>query len=171
VLLILKILFILFEPLIKFIMNSINPLTPRGFFGIGIYEPKTKINLGTLWRSANLFGTTFIFTIGSRYKYQESDTMHTERHIPLFTYDTFTDFYKSLPMASDIVAIELDENSVPIKTFKHPQRAVYLLGAEDKGIPESILKKCKHIVQLPGKFSLNVSVAGSIVMFDRINKI
>lgn len=31
----------------------------RGYYGIGIYHPKTTENVGTLWRSAHNFGADF----------------------------------------------------------------------------------------------------------------
>lgn len=141
----------------------------RGYFGIGIINGKNEVNLGTLWRSANIFGASFIFTIGRRYpkRGQSTDTMKTDRHIPLYEYDNFEDF--KIPRNCELIAIELDTKSKPIQLFKHPERAIYLLGAEDKGIPDIILNKCR-IIQLPGNHCLNVSVAGSIVMYDRILK-
>ena len=143
----------------------------RGYFGIGIINGKSEVNIGTLWRSANIMGSQFIFTIGHRYpKKQSSDTMQTPRHIPLFEYATWEAFKNNIPRDCEVIAIELDERSKPIETMNHPERAIYLLGAEDKGIPPEILKECKRIIQLPGKHCLNVSVAGSIVMYDRIIK-
>ena len=38
----------------------------KGYFGIGIINPKSKTNVGSLWRSANILGASFIFTIGKR---------------------------------------------------------------------------------------------------------
>lgn len=142
----------------------------RGFFGIGILNGKTETNVGTLWRSADLMGASFIFTIGKRYKYQSSDTMKTFRHIPLYHYETFEDFYKALPHDCQLVGIELHEKSKYIKSFFHPERCVYLLGAEDNGLTKEAIEKCHRLVQLPGKSSMNVAVAGSIVMYDRISK-
>jgi len=139
----------------------------RGYFGIGIVNGKIESNIGTLWRSANIYGADFIFTIGNRYKKQCSDTMKTTRHIPLYHYDNFDDFYKHIPHGCQLVGVELDERSEDIKSFAHPKCCVYLLGAEDNGLPEKALQKCKHIVQLPGEHCLNVAVAGSIVMYDR----
>lgn len=142
----------------------------RGYFGIGIFNGKTIENIGTLWRSANLMGASFIYTIGKRYKKQASDTMATHRHIPLYHYDTFEEFYKSIPYDCRLVGIELDQKSEPIKTFSHFERCIYLLGAEDSGLSNEALSKCHKLIQLPGEHSMNVAVAGSIVMFDRINK-
>lgn len=142
----------------------------RGFFGIGILNTKTEVNVGTLWRSANLMGASFIFTIGRRYKKQVSDTLKTWRHIPLFNFDSFEDFQKTIPYDCQLVGIEMDEKSVPIKTFIHPERVIYLLGAEDHGLTKEAIHKCQKLIYLPGRMSMNVAVAGSIVMFDRINK-
>ena len=143
----------------------------RGFFGIGLYKPKIEINVGTLFRTAAIFGCNFMFTIGHRYKHQRSDTMKSHRHIPLFHYESFDDFKVHLPKCSSLVGVELTQNARPIRNFIHPKQAVYMLGAEDNGIDENILRQCDHVIKLPGDVSLNVSVAGSIVLYDRIGKV
>lgn len=143
----------------------------RGFFGIGIINGKTESNIGTLWRSANIFGASFIFTIGKRYsKRQRSDTMNTPKHIPLYGYDTFDLFYKTIPRDTKLIGIEIDNKSEDIKSFVHPEASIYLLGTEDIGISNDVLAMCDSIIKLPGEYCLNVSVAGSIVMYDRITK-
>lgn len=142
----------------------------RGYFGIGIIGGKTPENLGVLFRSAKAFEANFIFTIGCRYKRQPSDTTDSQRHIPLFEYENFEDFKKHVPVNCKIIGIENNVKSTEISSFIHPERAVYLLGAEDTGIPPNVLTECAHIVEIPTKHCLNVSVAGSILMFDRKNK-
>lgn len=144
-------------------------MSTRGYFGIGVWKPKTENNIGTLWRAAHIFGASFIFVIGARYKKQTSDTSDVSKHVPLYEYNTFEDFYNFKPKDCPLVALET-VNSTPIKNFIHPERCCYILGAEDHGLSQNILNKCNHIVYLPGKFCLNVAVAGSILMFDRINK-
>jgi tRNA G18 (ribose-2'-O)-methylase SpoU len=140
----------------------------RGYFGIGIQNTKTVQNIGTLWRSASILGASFIFTIGNRYKKQASDTMKSWKHIPLYNYETFADFYKSIPYDCQLIGIELDERSIPLSEFNHPERCVYLLGAEDNGLTKEALDKCHKIIQLEGDYCMNVAVAGSIVMYNRI---
>lgn len=143
----------------------------RGYFGIGIYNGKTAENIGTLWRTANLFGASFIFTVAGRYKKHATDTMNTPKHIPLYNYETFDLFKKNMPSDCLLVGIELHGSAVPIKEFKHPERCIYLLGGEDSGLSNEVITSCHKLVQLPGDYSMNVAVAGSIVMFDRINKL
>jgi tRNA G18 (ribose-2'-O)-methylase SpoU len=65
----------------------------------------------------------------------------------------------------------MTEKAVAIGDFEHPIRANCLLGCESRGLPERVLSGCQHIVSLPGSFSLNVPVAGSIVAYDRVAKI
>lgn len=142
----------------------------RGYFGIGIYNGKNTSNIGTLWRSAAILGADFIFTIGRRYQKQCSDTMKAPRHIPLFAYENWDDFFKHVPYDCPVVAVELAENSVPLDRYHHRERCIYLLGAEDNGIPASILARCKDTVQIIGDYCYNVAVAGSIVMYDRAVK-
>jgi len=142
----------------------------EGYFGIGVMGLKYKENYGTLLRTAQVFGADFIFIIGRRYKQQFSDSMNSWKHIPLFEYNDFDDFHQHLPYKVKLVAIEMSENAQPIATYKHPKSTCYLLGSEDFGLPEEVLDKCQDIVYLPGEKSLNVSVAGSIVLFDRLQK-
>jgi len=139
----------------------------RGYYGIGIYNTKTAYNVGTLWRSAMIFGAAFMFTIGKRYKKQVSDTINAIKHIPLFDYDDFSHFTKSRPYDCMLVGVEQSDSSTDIVEFTHPERAIYLLGAEDGGLPAEVMKKCQSIVHINTPMCLNVAVAGSIVMHER----
>lgn len=142
----------------------------KGFFGIGVWHPKTEQNIGTLWRSANIMGASFIFTVGRRYKRQSTDTMKTPRHIPLTHYDSTQDLYSHLPHGCRLVGIENPVNATPLENFRHPQQVAYILGAEDSGLPGHVLQKCHDVVVLRGDYCMNVAVAGSIVMYDRMNQ-
>ncbi len=142
----------------------------KGYFGIGCLNMKNSINYGTLFRTAQIFNADFIFLIGQRFKGQASDTMKSWKHIPTYSYKDFTDFNSHRPHDCLLIGIELIESAIPIKEFKHPKQACYLLGAEDNGLTKDAIEKCNHIICLPGERSLNVSVAGSIVLFDRIQK-
>ncbi len=64
----------------------------------------------------------------------------------------------------------MGEDAIPLAEYDHPDRAVYLLGNEISGLPPQILEQCQSLLKLPGEYSLNVAVTGSIVMYDRIAK-
>jgi tRNA G18 (ribose-2'-O)-methylase SpoU len=141
----------------------------RGYFGIGIEHIKSEVNLGTLWRSAYSLGAAFTFTIGRRYTPQCSDTCKSWRHLPHMDYLTIDNL--AIPRDCRLVGIEITEGAIPLVSFQHPERCIYLLGAEDHGITESARKRCHEIVYIPSRICLNVSVAGSIVMYDRLAKV
>lgn len=143
----------------------------QGYYAVGIFKHKTEHNIGTLWRSAYILGASYIFTVGKKYKKQTSDVVRTWSRIPLFHYDTFEDLLQNIPHDCRLVGVEIDDRAVPLHTFEHPKRAIYLLGSEDAGLPQFVKDKCHFIVQLPGNSSLNVAVTGSIVIHDRVSKI
>ncbi len=142
-------------------------MSEKGFFAIGIYRTKTESNVGTLWRHARLYGAAYVFTIGRRYKKQSSDTCNTPLHVPLFHYETIDEL--QLPHGAPLVGIELDIRARPLSGYGHPRCGVYLLGAEDHGLPPAILARCHSVVQIeaPLGYSMNVATAGTIVMHDR----
>jgi tRNA G18 (ribose-2'-O)-methylase SpoU len=143
----------------------------RGYFGIGIQCPKTEVNYGTLMRSASILGASFLFLINKRFRVQNSDTCLSHKHIPTYHYQTFEQFYQNVPYGCRLIGIELDPIATPIEKFTHPLQACYLLGAEDHGLTTEAKEKCQHLIVLKGAFSMNVSVAGSIVMYDRVTKL
>jgi len=144
-------------------------MTRRGYYGIGVYHPKHEVNVGTLWRSAQGLGATFVFTVGRRYgKRQASDTHKTRDHVPLFHFADMDDLIAHLPHGCPLVGVE--HGGLDLARFSHPCRAAYLLGAEDHGLPRAALDRCHARVQIESEFSFNVAVAGSLVAYDRVAK-
>lgn len=154
------------EPQIKATRRR-QPRDCQGFYGIGIENTKSSHNVGTLWRTAYTFDASFLFTIGKRYQPQCSDTVKAWRHVPMFGHETFEDFYAAIPRDCQLVGVELDDKATPLERFAHPERCVYLLGAEDHGLSKHAKSRCHRLIQLPGRFCLNVAVAGSIVLYHR----
>ena len=138
------------------------------YFEIGIYQPHNGLNIGTLWRSAQQLGAAGIFTIGRRYRRQASDPFEAEEHIPLRCYATLEDFLENRPLGAQLVGIEI--GGTPLSQFRHPDRAIYLLGSEATGLPARVLEKCNAVIALEAvrQASYNVAVTGSIVMYHRV---
>ena len=129
------------------------------------------MNVGTLWRSAYILGASFIFTVGKPYKREAGDVTLTWQKIPLYHYPSVDALKEHLPFDTRLVGVELACDAQELSLYEHPKRAVYLLGNEQIGLSPDLLSACHGVVRLPGEFSLNVSVAGSLVMYDRISKI
>ncbi len=77
----------------------------------------------------------------------------------------------NIPYDCRLVGIEIDDKAEFLHEFQHPKRAIYLLGAENDGLPQEVRDKCHFLIKLPGNSSLNVGVTGSIVLHDRATKI
>ncbi len=70
-----------------------------------------------------------------------------------------------------IVGVEQAPSSVNYKKIPLKKKNAFIMGAEVAGIPESVLKKCDVISEIPmygKKESLNVSVALGVMLFGRL---
>lgn len=143
----------------------------RGFFAIGIENPKKEHNIGTLWRSVFAFGASFIFTVGPRrYEKQSSDVLCSWRHIPLWHFANLQEFQSARPFDTELVGVEYLQHAPILRKVGHPARAIYLLGAEDHGLSKQALAICQRLIRIPAAYCLNVATAGRIVMYDRCAK-
>lgn len=141
----------------------------RGYFAIGVEGISKPMNLGNLLRSAHAFGASFFFTIAPAFNAREvklSDTSDAARHLPLYTYDSVEDLV--LPRGCALVGVELTDDAADLPSFRHPQAAAYVLGRERGALSGELVARCDHLVRIPTRFSVNVGVAGAIVMYDRI---
>ena len=143
-----------------------------GYFGIGILHPKRAENMGTLWRSAYQLGASFIFVIGQKYKHQCMDTTKSYKKIPLLQFPDWESFLAMKIYDCQLFCVEATESAVSLTDFQHPKNAIYLLGAEDNGIPKEIYEKYQTIkIPSVNHYSYNVSMAGTILMYDRFLKL
>jgi len=143
----------------------------RGSYAaIGVVGAKTEENMGTLWRSAYQLGAAMLFTVSARYKAQRTDTLNVPLRLPYMHFADWAAFASASPHAAVLVGVEM--GGTPLEEFEHPERAVYLLGSEDTGLPPSVLQACYRVVSISSErtASYNVAVAGSIVLHDRLAK-
>ena len=67
----------------------------------------------------------------------------------------------------ELVGIELTEDAVDLPSFRHPLNAAYILGPEAGSLSPHLQERCEHIVKIPTKFCLNVSLAAALTLYDR----
>ena len=142
------------------------PLEDAPLPGFGIYNPKDATNLGHLIRSAHAFAIPFVFQIGGDASWHniKTDTTKAIRWLVCGEYDSLEHLKQEFSHIP-IIGIEIDPNARGITEFKPPREALYLLGREDEGLPEEILKRLDMLVQIPTVVPLNVGVTSAIVMF------
>jgi tRNA G18 (ribose-2'-O)-methylase SpoU len=141
----------------------------RGYFAIGAENISKPMNLGNLIRSAHAFGASFIFTIAPNFAAREvrlSDTSDAAKHLPLYTYDSVDEL--TLPRGCALIGVELSDAAVELPSFPHPRAAAYVFGPERGALSPELQARCRKLVKIPTKFSLNVGIAGAIVMYDRL---
>ena len=141
----------------------------RGYFGLGIEGDSKAMNVGSPFRSANAFGASFVFTLGATYARHEgakSDTSDTPGRVPFYGFpDTGA---LILPEGCVLVGVELAPDAVELPTFHHPHQAACVLGPERGGLSPETIERCGFVVRIPTAFSLNVGIAGAIVIYDRL---
>lgn len=141
----------------------------RGYFGIGVEGISKPMNVGNLLRSAHAFGASFFFTIDPVVDVRSmrvSDTSGAFDHIPFYNFEKPADLL--LPQHTSLVGIEFLEDAIELPSFRHPQRAVYVLGQERGNLSPELLARCNYTIKIPMKFCINVGVAGALVMYDRL---
>jgi tRNA G18 (ribose-2'-O)-methylase SpoU len=141
----------------------------RGYFGIGVEGVSKSANLGALLRTAHAFGAAFCFSIGAGWDsraVRAADTSDTPAHIPFWRFAGIDDLI--LPQGCTLVGVELLEQATDLPSFRHPLNAAYVLGPERAGLSPTLLARCSHMVRIPTRFALNLSVAGALVLYDRL---
>lgn len=141
----------------------------RGYFAIGAEGISKPMNLGALMRTAHAFGASFIFSVGAAKairQIQNADTSKATEHVPYYAWDAIADM--RLPKGCQLVGVELTEDAVDLPSFRHPSAAAYVLGREKGDLSPEMLSRCSHVVKIPTRFCLNLSLAGALVMYDRV---
>lgn len=140
----------------------------RGYFAVGVDGVSKAMNLGNLMRIANAFGASFFFTVDARVKLADaqSDTSRSQGQVPYYPFASPADV--RLPVGCELVGVEITEDATELPKFRHPLRAAYLFGGERSSISEAMHSRCRYVVKIPMKFSINVGMAGAIVLYDRL---
>lgn len=141
--------------------------TSRGYCGIGLHNPKTPANVGSALRAAQVYEAAFVIVQGRRFKPGSTDTMKAYRHLP---YTSASDLMEAIPYACVPVAVELTSASSSLFTYTHPERAIYIFGAEDATLGNQVLNRCRDIVQIPSIGCMNLAACVNVVLYDRAMK-
>lgn len=140
----------------------------RGYFAVGTDGISKPMNLGNLLRIAHAFGASFFFTVGGRVKLADavSDTSDAAGRLPIYQCASADDL--RLPQGCDLVGVEITDDAIVLPSFRHPLRAAYIFGSERFSLSPAIVARCRYVVKIPTRFSINVGMAGAIVLYDRM---
>ena len=96
-----------------------------------------------------------------------SDTSDAAGHLPIYQYPGNADDLR-LPQGCELVGVEITGDAVELPSFRHPLRAAYVFGSERFSLSPEMLARCRYVVKIPTRFSINVGMAGAIVLYDRM---
>lgn len=141
----------------------------RGFACIGLDGPKHAVNIGAVLRAAYCYNVAQVNIARCRAKDLEfkTNTSKAHRHIPTFIVD---DPLEYRPHATQVVAVELVDGATPLPLFHHPERALYVFGAEDATLGKRILDRAQHTVMVPTRSCMNLAATVNVVLYDRLLK-
>lgn len=141
----------------------------RGYFAVGVDGVSKAMNLGNLQRIAHAFGASFFFTINAQVRtknVENADTSRAGGQMPVYRYGDASEL--RLPQGCRMVGVEITDEAIELPRFRHPSRAAYVFGSERMSLSPEVLSACEFVVKIPTRFSINVGMAGAIVLYDRL---
>lgn len=143
-------------------------------FAVAAWEISKEHNVGSLVRTAHATAAAEVILVGRR-----EFNVEAARTAELYTDVVHLADEQALRrrMASrgwQLVAVEIDERSMSLFEAEYPPNPCFLLGPELGALPESLLADAATVVQIPqwGLVpSLNLAIAGSIVIYDYLAKL
>ena len=140
----------------------------------GVEDPH---NLGALLRSADGAGVDGVLLPERRTAPISAVTAKTSagasEHVPIARVTNLTRALEHMKKAN-VWVIGLDERGTPDYTdFDFDRDCCLVLGAEGSGLHELVKKTCDYLLRIPMKgsvSSLNVSVAGAVVMYEALRQ-
>ncbi|MDH3814581.1 MAG: TrmH family RNA methyltransferase [Acidobacteriota bacterium] len=131
-------------------------------------------NVGSLVRTAHAAAAAEVVLVGER-EWNMEAAKTSELYTTVTQLADIEAFRKHLESRRwNLVAVELDHRAVNLFDAEYPERPCFLLGAEVGGLPGELLDEAEMVVQIPqwGLVpSLNLAIAGSIVVYDYLGKL
>ncbi|MEM7046187.1 MAG: RNA methyltransferase [Pseudomonadota bacterium] len=140
----------------------------RGYFAIGVEGISKPGNAGALVRTAHAFGAQFVFAVGGDADSlsQATDTSKAIGSVPFYHVPEISAL--SLPRHCSLIGVEITDEAIELPRFIHPRQAAYIVGPEGDSLSRACIARCAQVVRIPTRFAINLSLAGTIVMYDRM---
>lgn len=139
----------------------------RGYAAIGLHQPKTPANVGSVLRAADCYEVAMVAKTGTRYRHAQTDPQIAHRRIPMIQCD---DLRAVIPFDCVPVAVDLIDGARPLHTYVHPERAFYIFGPEDGTLGQRVTEWCRDVVYVPTRVCMNLAATVNVVLYDRLAK-
>jgi tRNA G18 (ribose-2'-O)-methylase SpoU len=143
-------------------------------FGILLVNIDYDNNSGNIVRTANAMGALEVILYGRR-SFDRRSSMGTEFYMQFQLIRYIQQIEQVLAEYDLIVGLEngLEAQNLMDYQWDKNLKTLICVGQESSGIPDLILQKCHHILEIPqvgSVRSLNVGTAAGIVMYDYCQK-
>jgi tRNA(Leu) C34 or U34 (ribose-2'-O)-methylase TrmL len=138
---------------------------------IGLVNPKSPENMGSVLRAAGCYQVSSIHYTGSRYARASqfvTDTKNRYLNITPTHVDDLIVIAKQQGLKT--VVVELVVGAIPLPDYDHPPQALYIFGPEDGSIDQDIINQCDDIVYIPTIGCMNLAATVNVVLYDRLAK-
>ncbi|HUC88894.1 MAG TPA: TrmH family RNA methyltransferase [Candidatus Paceibacterota bacterium] len=144
-----------------------------------LFDIRSAINVGAIFRTADAVGIEKIYLVGTTptpidqfgriQKDIAKSALGAENFVKWEYKKNLSVIITKLKREGyKIIAIEQNKKSIDYRKIKIPAKVAFMLGPEVGGLNEKILGKCDLIAEIPmhgKKESLNVSVACGVALF------
>ncbi len=145
------------------------------FVSIGLTNPKSTSNVGSVMRAAGCYEVDQVLYTGRRYDRAAKLTTDTKKarvsipltNIQLLGADNLIDAVES---DVKIVCVDLIQGATPLPAFEHPEKALYIFGPEDNTIGQDIVDRADHVVFVPTVGCMNLAASVNVLLYDRLAK-
>lgn len=143
------------------------------FVAIGLENPKTPDNVGSVLRAVGCFNAQAVYYTGQRYDIaakHHTDTKNVQSRVPLARTDSWAELKAQLPEGTKMVCVELALGATSLPEFEHPERALYVFGPEDGSLAKAAVSAADAVVYIPTIGCLNLAATVNVLLYDRLLK-
>lgn len=134
---------------------------------IAVENWQHDLNIGSVVRTANAFNVAAVHIVGRR-RWNRRGAMVTDRYQHVHHHPEIGDLlafgrHEGLPL----IGVDNFPESVPLETYRFPERCILVFGQEGPGLSEPMRQACEavlSIAQFGSTRSINAAAAAAIAM-------
>jgi len=137
---------------------------------IGLINPKSPENVGSVLRAAGCYGVSTIYYTGTRFARAAKYQLDTKQRSDTIALTGVSSLLAQRQPGQALVCVELAEGATPLPAFQHPAQALYVFGPEDGSIDQSLIDAADAVVYVPTIGCMNLAATVNVLLYDRLAK-
>ena len=137
---------------------------------IGLINPKSPENVGSVLRAAGCYGVNTIYYTGTRFERAAKYQLDTKQRSDTIALKAAESVLACRQPGQQLVCVELAEGAIPLPEFQHPAQALYVFGPEDGSIDQTLIDAADAVVYVPTIGCMNLAATVNVLLYDRLAK-